>query len=128
MRILLDTHAFLWFILDDPQLSTTARAIIEDPANDVEVSPASYWEIAIKISLQKYSLPQPYQQFMESQIAINDFRILHIEPKHTNLITTMPPHHKDPFDRLLVAQAIAEGISIVSVDEQFDSYGVQRLW
>jgi PIN domain nuclease of toxin-antitoxin system len=110
MRILLDTHTFLWFILDDPQLSTTAKAMIEDPANDVEVSPASYWEIAIKISLRKYSLPQPYQQFMESQIAINDFGILHIEPKHTNLITTMPSHHKDPFDRLLVAQAIAEGI------------------
>jgi len=128
MRILLDTHALLWFILDDPQLSATARAMIEDPANDVEVSPASYWEIAIKISLRKYSLPQPYQQFMESQIAVNDFRILHIEPKHTNRITTMPFHHKDPFDRLLAAQAIVEGIAIVSVDEQLDPYGVQRLW
>ena len=128
MRILLDTHAFLWFIVNDPQLSTTAKAMIEDPANDVEVSPASYWEIAIKISLRKYSLPQPYQQFMESQIATNVFRILHIEPKHTNLVTTMPFHHKDPFDRLLVAQAIVEGIAIVSVDEQLDAYGVQRLW
>ena len=65
---------------------------------------------------------------MESQIAINDFRILHIEPKHTNLITTMPSHHKDPFDRLLVAQAIVESIPIVSVDVQLDPYGVQRLW
>ena len=128
MRVLLDTHAFLWFILEDPQLSTTAKAIIEEPANDVEVSPASYWEIAIKIGLRKYALPQPYQQFMESQLAINDFRILHIEPKHTSLITTMPLHHKDPFDRLLAAQAIAESIAIVSVDEQFDEYGVQRLW
>ena len=128
MRVLLDTYAFLWFILDDPQLSASAKAMIEDPANDVEVSPVSYWEIAIKISLRKYSLPQPYQQFMESHIAINDFRILHIEPKHTTLITTLPLHHKDPFDRLLVAQAIVEGIPIVSVDEQLDPYGVQRLW
>ena len=128
MRILLDTHAFLWFILDDPQLGTKARAMIEDPANDIEISPASYWELAIKISLRKYSLPKPYQQFMESQIAINEFRILHIEPKHTSLITTMPLHHKDPFDRLLVAQAIVEGIPIISVDEQLDPYGVRRLW
>jgi len=128
MRILLDTHAFLWFILDDPQLGTKAKAMIEDPANDIEISPASYWELAIKISLRKYSLPKPYQQFMESQIAINEFRILHIEPKHTSLITTMPLHHKDPFDRLLVAQAIVEGIPIISVDEQLDPYGVRRLW
>jgi PIN domain nuclease of toxin-antitoxin system len=128
MRLLLDTHAFLWFILDDPQLSTTAKAMMEDPANDVEVSPASYWEIAIKISLRKYSLPQPYQPFMEPQIAINDFGILHIEPKHTNLVTTLPWHHKDPFDRLLVAQAIVEGIPLLSVDGNLDPYGVQRLW
>jgi len=128
MRILLDTHAFLWFILDDPQLGTKAKAMIEDPANDIEISPASYWELAIKISLRKYSLPKPYQQFIESQIAINEFHILHIEPKHTSLITTMPLHHKDPFDRLLVAQAIVEGIPIISVDEQLDPYGVRRLW
>ena len=128
MRLLLDTHAFLWFILDDPQLSATARAMIEEPINDVEVSPASYWEIAIKIGLRKYSLPRPYQEFMESQISINDFRILHIEPKHTSLLTTMPPHHKDPFDRLLVAQTLVEGISIVSGDEILDAYGVRRIW
>jgi len=128
MRALLDTHAFLWFILDDPQLSAAARSIIEDPANDIAVSPASYWEIAIKIKLGKYSLPQPYQSFMESQIAANDFHVLHIEPKHTAFVTTMELHHKDPFDRLLVAQALAEGIAIVSVDVQLDPYSVTRLW
>ncbi len=73
MRVLLDTHSFLWFILNDNQLSGLAKATIEDPANDVEVSPASYWEIAIKIRLGKYALPQPYQQFMESQIASTAF-------------------------------------------------------
>ncbi len=128
MRLLLDTHAFLWFILDDPQLSAAAKAAIEDPANVVEISPASYWEIAIKIGLKKYSLPQPYQQFMESQIATNDFQVLHIEPRHTSALTTMPPHHKDPFDRLLVAQALVEGIPLVSVDPDLDKYLITRLW
>lgn len=128
MRLLLDTHAFLWFILDDPQLSPAAKAIIEDSANEVAISPASYWEIAIKIGLRKYSLPQPYQPFIDSQITTNDFRILHIEPRHTSLLTSMPPHHKDPFDRLLVAQAIVEDIPIVSVDPRLDAYAVTRVW
>ncbi len=128
MRILLDTHAFLWFILDDPQLSGPARALIEDPANEVAISPASYWEIAIKIRLGRYSLPSSYQQFIETQIAINDFRILAIQPMHTALLTTMPMHHKDPFDRLIVAQALSEDLPLASVDEQLDAYGVRRLW
>ena len=128
MRALLDTHAFLWFILDDSQLSASARTLIEDPTNDFEASPASYWEIAIKIKLGKYALPQPYRSFMESHIAVNDFHILPIELKHTALLTTMPLHHKDPFDRLLVAQALAEGIPLVSVDDKFDPYGVTRHW
>jgi PIN domain nuclease of toxin-antitoxin system len=128
MRVLLDTHTFLWFILDAPQLSSTAKILIEDPVNDVEVSPASYWEIAIKIKLGKYALSQPYQPFIETHIAVNDFHILPIEPRHTALLTTMPFHHKDPFDRLLVAQALKENIPIISVDTQLDPYGVKRLW
>jgi PIN domain nuclease of toxin-antitoxin system len=128
VRLLLDTHAFLWFLLDDPQLSATAQVVIQDPLNNVEVSPASYWEIAIKIRLGKYALPEPYQAFMEREIAENDFRILPIEPKHTALLTTMPLHHKDPFDRLLVAQASVEGIPMVSADTQLDAYGVARIW
>ena len=128
MRMLLDTHAFLWFVLDDPQLSEMARATIEDPSNDIEVSPASYWEIAIKIRLGKYALSEPYQAFMEREIAENDFRILSIEPRHTALLTTMPFHHRDPFDRMLVAQVHVEGISLVSVDTQLDAYGITRIW
>ena len=119
MRLLLDTHAFLWFLLDDPQLSDTARVAIEDPLNDIEVSPASYWEIAIKIRLGKYVLPEPYQMFMEREIAENDFRILPIEPRHTALLTTMPLHHKDPFDRMLVAQATSR---------EFPSSASTRNW
>ena len=128
MRLLLDTHAFLWFVLDDPRLSATATALIVDSNNDVEISPASYWEMAIKISLGKYSLPEPYEVFMEREIAANQFRILHIEPRHTALLTTLPFHHRDPFDRLLVAQAIVEQIPIVSSDSTFDADGVRRLW
>ena len=128
MRLLLDTHTFLWFILDDPHLSTTAREMISDPTNDIEVSPATYWEIAIKISLGKYELPESYDAFIEREIAINNLRILSIEPKHTAALTTLPFHHRDPFDRLLIAQAMVEAVPIVSVDAAFNVYPVARLW
>ncbi len=128
MRLLLDTHTFLWFVLNDPQLSGTARALIEDPANDIFISPANYWEIAIKVRLKKLDLFAPYDDFMHRGIVGNDFEILPIEPKHTSLLTTLPQHHKDPFDRLLTAQALVEGLPIVSVDAALDPYGVNRLW
>ena len=128
MRLLLDTHAFLWFILDDPKLSETAKDLISDGENAVEISPASYWEIAIKISLGKYALPEPYGSFMERELATNHFGILPIEPKHTAILTELPFHHRDPFDRLLVAQAICERIPLVSVDPALDAYAVPRLW
>jgi len=128
MRLLLDTHAFLWFILDEPQLSPTARSLIGDPDNEINVSPATYWEIAIKIRLDKYKLPEPFQVFMEQQIAVNRFDILHIEARHVAPITTLPFHHKDPFDRLLVAQAMVEQIPLVSNDSVLDAYPIRRLW
>ena len=128
MRLLLDTHTFLWFILDEPQLSPTARSLIGDPDNEINVSPATYWEIAIKIRLDKYKLPEPFQVFMEQQIAVNRFDILHIEARHVAPITTLPFHHKDPFDRLLVAQAMVEQIPLVSNDSVLDAYPIQRLW
>jgi PIN domain nuclease of toxin-antitoxin system len=128
VRLLLDTHAFLWFILDDPQLSTQAKELIIEPDNEIVISPASYWEIAIKISLNKYSLPEPYGVFMEREIVTNEFRILPIEPKHTAALTTLPFHHRDPFDRLLIAQAMVEGIPLVSNDLTLDAYPISRLW
>jgi PIN domain nuclease of toxin-antitoxin system len=128
VRVLLDTHTFLWFLLEDPQLSTTASDVIIDPTNDIEVSPATYWEIAIKISLGKYELPESYDIFIEREIATNDFHILPIEPKHTAVLTTLPFYHRDPFDRLLIAQAMVEAIPILSVDTAFDAYPVTRLW
>ena len=128
MRLLLDTHTLLWFALTDPQLSGTATSLIMDPDNEKLVSPASYWEIAIKISIKKYALSKPYEIFMDEAIDKNGFGYLHIEPKHTAALTTLPFHHKDPFDRLLIAQAIIEGIPIISGDTVLDSYPVKRLW
>lgn len=126
MRLLLDMHTFLWFLLDDPRLSRTARGLIDGPTNDIEISPATYWEIAIKISLGKYALPEPYDVFIQREIATNDFRILPIEPMHTAVLITLPYHHRDPFDRLLIVQAMVEAMPILSNDTAFDAYPVTR--
>jgi len=128
MRMLLDTHAFLWFVLGDPQLSSTARRHIEDLGNEKLVSPASYWEIAIKISLKKYTLAQPYETFMQKGIEDNGFIILAIEPKHTAALTSLPFHHRDPFDRLIIAQAMTEQMPVISGDAAFAAYPVTRIW
>ncbi len=128
MTLLLDTHAFLWFILDDPKLSEDAKKLISDGDNMALVSPATYCEIAIKISIGKYALPEPYAVFMERELSMNDFTILPIEPKHTAVLTKLPFHHRDPFDRLLIAQAVTEAIPLVSIDSRFDAYPVSRLW
>ena len=128
MRLLFDTHTLLWFALMAPQLSGTAMSLIMDPANKKLVSPASYWEIAIKISVKKYALSKPYEVFMHEAVDNNGFSYLHIEPKHTARLTTLPFHHKDPFDRLLVAQAMVEDIPIIGNDAAMDAYGITRLW
>lgn len=127
MRLLLDTQAFLWFLLDDEQLSTPARTAIEQ-AEILYLSPASHWEIAIKIALGKYALPEPFAQFMGRELANNDVTILPIEIGHTAQLTTLPFHHRDPFDRLIIAQALAEKLPVASIDSQFDAYGVERVW
>jgi PIN domain nuclease of toxin-antitoxin system len=126
--LLLDTHAFLWFITDDPQLSSPAKSHIAAPTNEVLVSPASYWEIAIKVSIGKYPLHASFESFITQGIVNNRFMVLPIEPKHAARLTNLPFHHKDPFDRLLIAQTLVEQLPIVSNDTVFDAYGVQRLW
>ncbi len=128
MRILLDSHTFLWFVLRKPQLSRTADALISDPSNEILVSPATYWEIAIKVGKNKLDLMTSYDDFMRQGIEGNDFTILPIETRHTSLLTTMIPHHSDPFDRLIIAQAIVEHVPVLSRDAAFDPYGVTRLW
>jgi PIN domain nuclease of toxin-antitoxin system len=128
VRLLLDTHAFLWFALGDAQLSANALQHILAQGWKKLVSPASYWELAIKISLGKYTLHQPFDAFLQRAIAGNGFAILPIEPSHVVRLTTLPHHHRDPFDRLLVAQALEENIPIISNDAALDAYGVQRIW
>ncbi len=128
MRLLLDRHTLLWYLLDDPRLSEAARDAIADPLNDIDVSPASYWEIAIKIGLKKYALPEPYDVFMKRELAENRFRILPIEPRHTTVLMTLPLHHRDPFDRRLVALAMIEDIPLVSADSILDAYPIRRQW
>ena len=128
MKLLLDTHSWLWFVLGDASLSAAARSLIEDPANEKLISPVSYWEVAIKVSLGKYRLPQPYAQFIDAAIDGQGFPVLPILPRHTAIVSVLPFHHRDPFDRLLVGQAIAEDISLLSNDAALDPYGVRRLW
>ena len=128
MKALLDTHAFLWFVLDDPKLGAAARQVIEDGTNQICISPGSMWEIAIKISLGRYRLNNTFEMFWTSAIQQHAMTVLPIEVTHLARLVSMPFHHKDPFDRLLVAQAMAEQIPLVSVDPRLDAYGVERIW
>jgi PIN domain nuclease of toxin-antitoxin system len=109
-------------------LSAAATSCILAPANTKLVSPASYWEIAIKIRLGKYVLAEPYVDFMRRAVEGNGFEILHIDYRHTAALIDLPIHHRDPFDRLLVAQAMIEDIPIVSSDPWVGAYAVTRLW
>ena len=127
MRILVDTHALVWFALADAQLSATARGVIEDPANEILVSPASYWEMAIKVHLGKGQLALPYPDLIDSLWTAYGFKILPILPEHTARLIGLPDHHRDPFDRPLIAQAMTEGVPIISADAVFDQYAVRRI-
>jgi PIN domain nuclease of toxin-antitoxin system len=128
MRVLLDTHAFLWWIADSAQLTKKARAVMADPANECLVSLVSCWEMAIKVSLGKLALSTPIERFVPDQLAVNEFALLDIGFRHVARVASLPFHHRDPFDRLLAAQAIEEHISIVSADTTFRRYGVKRIW
>lgn len=130
MRLLLDTHAMYWYIEGDQKLSRTAQTFIQDANHEVLISPASYWEIAVKVSLGKWILNRPYEEFIELGIRHYGFQVLPVLPTHTAKLIDLgfPSNHKDPFDRLIVAQALFEGIPVVSSDSQLDAYGIARLW
>ncbi|MEW6367050.1 MAG: type II toxin-antitoxin system VapC family toxin [Acidobacteriota bacterium] len=128
MKALLDTEAFLWFLSGDPRLSASARGIIEKPENDILLSIASIWEIAIKMSIGKLNLSSPIDEFIPQQLALQHIGVLNLELPHVLRVATLPFHHRDPFDRILVAQALTENLSIVCSDAAFDAYGVGRLW
>lgn len=128
MNLILDTHSFIWFVEDNPSLSSHARILIEEPTNDVFLSIASLWEMAIKISLSKLDLSQPFDLFIPNQLLLNDITLLDITVSHTLRVATLPFHHRDPFDRLLIAQSQVEGMPVISIDSIFDAYGMTRLW
>ena len=128
MSLLLDTQALLWFLLDDSRLSDKARAAIVELERQMVVSPASLWEIAIKVSLGKYELPEPFELFWNEQLQVNHLTLLPISVGHTARVAGLPFHHRDPFDRLIIAQALVEGIPVISSDRMFDQYEVERVW
>ncbi len=128
MTLLLDTHTFLWFCQDDPLLSQAAKTSIEDAGNRKFLSLASCWEIAIKCGLGKLRLGEPCARYIPAALSRTGFEMLPIFLAHATAVETLPVHHKDPFDRLMTAQSIIEGIHVVSADLQFDAYGVSRIW
>jgi len=128
MNLLLDTHAFLWAIADDPRMSQSARAAFLDPANALYFSMASAWEIAIKKSLGKLKLSGRWQLWLAREMTRNGIAWLPIEFRHCARVTSLRFHHRDPFDRLIVAQALLERHAILSADAIFDRYGIRRIW
>lgn len=125
---LLDTHSFLWWVADSAKLSVTVRELIADTDNRCFLSLASSWEIAIKCSIGKLRLAMPVREFIPRHVAVNQFRQLPITFKQVSLVETLPFHHRDPFDRLLIVQAMVENLVILSGDAVFDHYEVRRLW
>ena len=129
MRLLLDTHAFLWFIGGSPNLSGQARQLIEDAGNERLISIASLWEMSIKASLGKLKLNLSFPDMVKEHVSGNSMKLLHISSEHLDVVRSLPFHHKDPFDRLLIAQSLSENILVLSRDQAFDDYaGVQRSW
>lgn len=128
MKYLLDTHTFIWFVENDPQLSPTARLLIEDATNELWLSIASVWEMAIKVNLKKLSLGMPFRQAITLRTSQNNIIILGIKLEHTFLIADFPLHHRDPFDRIIAAQSLVANLPLISVDTAFDPYGVTRIW
>ncbi|MEO5917614.1 MAG: type II toxin-antitoxin system VapC family toxin [Luteolibacter sp.] len=128
MNLLLDTHALIWFLENDAQLSANARAAISDPANRCHVSDATAWEIGIKQSLGKLKLPLPFDELFPTRLLALGFLSLPIRHAHLHEVIRLPFHHRDPFDRMLIAQALAEGMTLVSRDPHFPTYEVPLIW
>ena len=128
MRVLLDTCAFLWFIGGSERLSRPARDLIEDFDNSLYLSIASLWEIAIKINIGKLELAQPFATLIPEQIETHQIKLLQIHPDHLSRLLDIPLHHRDPFDRLIIAQAICERLPIISSDQAFPAYPVKLTW
>jgi len=128
MKVLLDTHTFLWWIIDSPRLSARAREVIRDSENELFFSAASGWEIAIKAQLGRLQLPDNLEQFIAEQLALNAVLVLPIQLRHALHVYTLPQHHRDPFDRMLIAQSQVENLSLLTADPQITRYVVATIW
>lgn len=128
MKYLLDTHTLLWFLKGDKKLSDKARQLIDSPRNSKFLSIVSLWEIAVKVSLGKLVLDKPFERLFPEQLHFNRIQILDITVDSLIKLTTLPFHHRDPFDRLIIAQALVEELPIIGTDAAFDAYGISREW
>jgi PIN domain nuclease of toxin-antitoxin system len=128
VKYLLDTHAFLWAITEDPQLSRTAREVFLAPSSDLFFSVASIWEILIKVQIKKLSLPPPAMPYVREHLARNRIQVLPIQIDHVARLEELPLHHRDPFDRILVAQSLEEDLPILTSDPLLGRYSTQLIW
>ncbi len=128
MKYLLDTHTLLWFVREPEKLPPRVLETIEDAGIEAAASMASLWEIAIKVSLDKLNLPKPFDELFPHSVPDSGLSLLSIEPRHLNMVSRLPLYHRDPFDRLLIAQAQADDLILVTLDPKFPAYGVSLLW
>ena len=128
MRVLLDTHSFLWLVTNDDRLSELARSVFLNPESALLVSAVTGFEISVKFSLGKLKLSEPPREFVQNRLHKNALTALPVTLAHTHRLASLPFHHKDPFDRLLVSQALEEDVPILSADVVLSNYGVERLW
>ena len=128
MKVLIDTHTFLWWCMDDEQLSSHAREIIADGRNEIYLSAASAWEIAIKAAKGRLTLPEKPAAYVSSRISQHRFLSLPIQMSHALHVYNLPLHHADPFDRLLIAQSQLETLPLVTKDENIQRYDLETIW
>lgn len=127
-RVLLDTHALLWWLADAPNLSDDAKTLIGDPEIDVLVSTGSIWEVAIKARLGRLEMPDDLEGFFSRQLPLNGFTVLPVHLAHGARVRHLEDHHRDPFDRLLVAQAQCEAVPLISKDRWLSAYAIEVIW
>jgi PIN domain nuclease of toxin-antitoxin system len=128
MRLLLDTHTFIWYVTDNPRLSAHVKLLIEDENNEKLVSIPSIWEMAIKHSIGRLNFSLPFIKFVRQQLTVSNIGLLEINLQHIEVVASLPLHHRDRFDRLIIAQSMAQQIPILSVDAIFDAYAIARVW
>ncbi len=126
--VLVDTHTFLWFVFDDPRLSASAASVIEDPSRDTLLSVASLWEIALKVNIGKLTLGMSFETFIDESVSRREVELLAIELPHLTRYAHLPLLHRDPFDRLLIAQALSERLPVLTADERFSGYAIETIW